>query len=669
MSIDLYDFLFEAPVDMWLKKNTTFSKDEVAPLVDKFLHFKDSIDLPDPVQYSFEQLQTIVKSIELAKSRGLRANEIKWLTKQIRTNSNLKIKNIEEDYIPVLVTYTKNKNKLLPLAKYSNIVELFNDLEKNKEELQASVSTEEKGILLHHNGWILAMPHTTAASCELGKGTTWCTARTDSQNLFLNYVARDRANIILFYVIKEGANPRSDPWSKLSVGFVNGEPLFDQGDGNVSVNANNDNLTQEKFERLLGKENAEYFLNIMQQKANSIEGMHPAKKELADIAASSKRMQIKLATFKNEEERQDFIRILLEQPTISPEVLELLSYDNNVTVRVLVSINKKTPVETLKRLANDTDYRVRQSLARNENIPIEVIEKLADDNVDQVRENILNNESTPDTILRKISEETMLAREKMRDMIGGFGIEDPNQFAYYKQGFMRSYAAANPETNHEILISLTKDPEISVRHAILRNPNITPDILDILSTDTDVYIRQNVAKNINTPEATLIKMLKDNETSVVARIAENTNVSAEILDMLSQYNNGYVRTLVAGNKATRPSTLAKMATEILNKSYLASSSLTTSDTNFLFKIALNPSTPTETLALLAKIENDRIHIGLVDNPSTPRKVLEDLLNSDYVAARIANMIEKRLHNGMPLEESISLKDILWLSSKKPTILL
>lgn len=92
LNMNLYDFLFEAPIDMWLKKNPTMSREELSPVIDKFLSFKDSIDLPDPVQYSFEQLQFINKVVEFSKKEGLKSPEIKWITRQIKIIQHLHFK-------------------------------------------------------------------------------------------------------------------------------------------------------------------------------------------------------------------------------------------------------------------------------------------------------------------------------------------------------------------------------------------------------------------------------------------------------------------------------------------------------------------------------------------------------------------------------------------------
>ena len=161
--------------------------------------------------------------------------------------ASLTKENIKEDFIPNLRQYEKIPvEDRKALSDIKDIQELSSYVESFGEKLELPVTEEDKDIIYDDGEWLVAMPHTTEASCELGTETTWCTARTKGQNLFLNYVGSGRG-IILFYVIKKHGNPRSKPNDKMSIGYVNGEVKFNQGSGNISVNAANSNLTEETF--------------------------------------------------------------------------------------------------------------------------------------------------------------------------------------------------------------------------------------------------------------------------------------------------------------------------------------------------------------------------------------------------------------------------------------
>jgi hypothetical protein len=81
----------------------------------------------------------------------------------------------------------------------------------------------------------------------------------------------------LFYVINKHGDPQTEPNSKISVGFVNGEPQFDKRDGGLTVNSVNDGVTFEKFKEVVGETNSVKFLNLMKERIKELGGKHPAQ--------------------------------------------------------------------------------------------------------------------------------------------------------------------------------------------------------------------------------------------------------------------------------------------------------------------------------------------------------------------------------------------------------
>ena len=98
-------------------------------------------------------------------------------------------------------------------------------------------------------------------------------------------MARNRSDIVLYYIIKKGANPRDDPYAKMSVGYVNGVPQLRGENGGVSVNVKNVGLGVEDLEEELGAE-YEQIMAAMNKHAGAIEGKHPAKRQMEDAAKS-----------------------------------------------------------------------------------------------------------------------------------------------------------------------------------------------------------------------------------------------------------------------------------------------------------------------------------------------------------------------------------------------
>lgn len=290
-----------------------------------------------------------------------------------------------EDIIGVVQSFDAAKQRLKAKKMSPDIYayktpavlrQALEDLGGSKGEERRRLKDEETTYIGEFGDWVVAMPHTRESSCQLGKGTTWCTAATQSQNLFLSYVARKRNNIVLYYVIKKGADPRQDPTSKLSVGFAGGEPVFRGDYGGVTVDAANNGIDYEKYKEILGDQ-ALPALRAMEAHADSIEGKHPAKKQIEKIAKDPDAFDKAIANM-GENEKLDFIRNVAEYEP-SSEVARKIAGDKNHKIRSLVAKNSSTPPEVLQKLDSDEEAYIRMYVARNLSTPIEALLRLAND--------------------------------------------------------------------------------------------------------------------------------------------------------------------------------------------------------------------------------------------------------------------------------------------------
>ena len=448
--------LTEAPIDVWKNKNQSLSSEQLSQAESYFAELTGKYNAllhptaKDLTNLNFEQLETLHKAIEIAKNKNLKAPYVQWLTKQLK-QQNLNLHQVIEDYIPPLLSLQKNKQMFDPnfLENLQTIQQLNQALNQKVSSDDLAVSEQEFGKLAEENGWVLYMPHNTEASCEIGKtggrrDTTWCTTRPDASNMFLQYSASSDKSIILFYVIRKGVNAESDPFAKMSVGFIDGKPKFNQGDGGVSVNANNNNLSQQKFEEVLGKDLASKFLQIMQQKATSLKGEHPAKDEFRKLVQNPKAFQAKIDSFAKDENgqelRQNFIESSLGYKEISPEIIIALARDEDGSVRFAVARNPSTPPEVLIALARDEDIYVRSNVSENPWTPPEALTVLARDIDEFVRRNVTENPNTPPEAL------TVLAKDI----------------------YARRIVAKNPSTPPEVLTVLSRDEDNRVRNAAER---------------------------------------------------------------------------------------------------------------------------------------------------------------------------------------------------------
>ena len=675
----LYSLLFEAPIDAWLAKNRDVDRTIAEPVVNRFLTLKDSIFLPDPLKYTLESMQLVIAVIDLSKKSGLKANEIKWITKQMLENPKLTLENIKEDFIPILKTYSKNKQGFEDLWKYKNIAQLARAMEEKSDEIEGSATDQEKDIFYREGGWLLAMPHTTAASCELGSGTTWCTARTKSQNLFLSYVGRGE-NIILFYVIREGGNPRTNPTDKISVGFINGEPAWDQGHGGITVDANNDSVTEEEFSNLLGPEVASRFIEKMREKVGGLGGSHPAKKEIEKLAVNEKLLQKKLLTFKGNDELIDFVHLVLSQTNVSNGVFLLLSENPDEEVRKAVAINKKIPVEIAMKLTSDPSAAVRFGLTEsgilNKNKELQerihqLNNKIQNDIHKISYEYHENGKVDFKAILSTNYEEyenyialnvnTIKLPEWVEDRLVGSNSE-----------LVRIHMAERMDLSEKAKLALANDIKQDVRTTLLKEnrllsapvlkqlilnevetptwffhqENFTPELMDLLAEHTTDP--ETIRKIINSRKAlpqTLAKLAKANK-NYYSELLNSDNISAEtiqlIYDNTPDLSNHEIQAL-AGKERTPPAILAALYNKLKE---------TTVDSYSIHLIAGNSNTPPEVLEDIyntAKADPNRMRIFgfLAQNANAPVNILTDLSNKPEYYALLsknpslpANLAEK-----------------------------
>lgn len=252
-----------------------------------------------------------------------------WIVKVIQTTEEP-----VEDIVPLVLTFDKKqpalkaKGQPSDINSYKTVQELakaIQSLEKAKEELSVE-SIPNLDVLYNkpNDPWVLVMARDTESSCESGSGTTWCTARTQGQNLFMSYVAREGSPVVLFYIINKELDSRKVADAKLSVGFVDKKPVFDGKDGSLSVNAENKGITEDRFQQILGKERAGLFLSLMQTKANSIE-KHPAREELENLLNDPVAFEKKLESFKDEDMKEDFIDLVFDSEISEEKANPLLN--------------------------------------------------------------------------------------------------------------------------------------------------------------------------------------------------------------------------------------------------------------------------------------------------------------------------------------------------------
>lgn len=276
--------------------------------------------------------------LKIAYDQGIRnLSYLKWLDS---------VKNQEpvEDIVPALMAFDKNKQRLQQkdISFYKTTAQLRQTLENigtSKTQQEKTLKSNETTKIGQFGEWIIIMPHTKESSCQWGKGTTWCTAATQSGNLFLNYAGRKKSDIILYYLIKKGADPKVDPDSKISIGFVNGKPIMDGKAGGLTVNAKNNGMNEQKLRTAIGSQ-YENIMKALETHSNSLSGKHPAKTQMEEIAKSQdpKVLEKHLQGMKKDE-IDDFIKVLMEYD-LSENIIKYLVETERVSHQI--AFNKAT---------------------------------------------------------------------------------------------------------------------------------------------------------------------------------------------------------------------------------------------------------------------------------------------------------------------------------------
>lgn len=137
----------------------------------------------------------IVKADPTQKPDGSVGSYTKWML-NLYKKGNLKLEDLYKatEYIGL---YIKNKQHLkgVDMNKFKSLSELFNviqpfienpdEFKSNKEKYNEIKDGAEK--LYEDEKWIVIHPKTKEASCLYGKGTQWCTAAEQSDNMFDYY--------------------------------------------------------------------------------------------------------------------------------------------------------------------------------------------------------------------------------------------------------------------------------------------------------------------------------------------------------------------------------------------------------------------------------------------------------------------------------------------------
>ena len=332
-------------------------------------------NLPQRLPETIEELKALIQSVEFIRSKSKKEE----LVENIKSKyNNIDLTNLSEDYLIWLnMRYIESENKpgeivhpieeaMETLKKFSSIQEKYKssvefkkkvdeagykDISSIKDltldDMERIIGLNTSGLTVRVDGveikdeeflgkfgeWNLWLPHTKETSVKLvgydknyDPKTTWCTARTKGSNLFYNYIGRKDVPVFLFYIIKD--NPeKAEDW--LSIGYISSGnklvPDFSGRDGGLSVNRENEGLTEKSYSEIL----RENWILIKSRIESEIEKysmfgdrgkiyISPARSIIEGFAKNLEELKKELKP-KSNEEKEDFIKVILDSDP-SPEV-------------------------------------------------------------------------------------------------------------------------------------------------------------------------------------------------------------------------------------------------------------------------------------------------------------------------------------------------------------
>lgn len=338
---------------------------------------------------------------------------------------------------------------------------------------------------------------------------------------------------------------------------------------------------------------------------------------------------------------------IANDPMNAFDVFNVLLASANDGIRRGVASNPSTPPELLSKLAEEQWYDpICQRVASNPSTPPDALALLAGSENYSVLRSVAENPSTPPEELAWLAE--------------------PNE--HHDKSF-REYVASNPSAPPLLLAELARDSDANVQKRAAKNPSTPPHVLTEPAKENH-FVQQRVALNPSAPPETLAKLICNGGWGIEERLAANPSTPPEALAALAKENhhNRMILMLVASNPSTPTSTLKELSECREDVLFQDDGVLEYWDEDqdedwedipevFGYTIrqcvASNPSTPPETLAMLAKDYDDSLMEYVAANPSTPPETLLDMLSAYYAVVENADEFNEELEDDDCLEKSVS----------------
>ena len=270
-------------------------------------------------------------------------------------------------------------------------------------------------------------------------------------------------------------------------------------------------------------------------------------------------------------------------PNATEAILQALARDKDEDVRGAVTNNANASLDLLLAMTLDPCGAVRWGAAKNPNCA-PALETVVGRGDEMVTRGALLNHCAPESILRRFisNQELCLA------------------------------VAGNRNTPSEVLRSLAKESNWSIRETLMRNPSSPPDVLTYLFRNhCDVDLERALARNPHAPSDLLAEMSCSSMYATRSAVASNRGIDFFVLRQLACDSHMSVRQSAASNPRMTEDLLHHLATD---KEYLVREA-----------VAKNENTSIEDLSLLSQDPNVWVRVAAAKNPSAINLMLHDMI--------------------------------------------
>ena len=293
---------------------------------------------PDITQEIFNDIVNTDK-ITSNLENGKIGNYAKWLLNLYKKN-NLKLEDLykAEEYLPVFDKLSKaNKLEIKDINKYKSLADLYNviaDYVGNDKTIskQDEIRKEKSGIkkIYEDNRFLVIQPLTEEAACYYGKGTQWCTASTNGNNMFNYYNSKGP----LYIIMDKTKRNKVGDYEKYQIHFETAQ-FMDSSDEDIDFDEHKE--LKELMTKLIKH------LNI-----NGIELVKQNYKYLMFIPNPNEEVQLEAV-----KKYEDAIRFI---PNPSEEVQLEAVKKNGLVIRYIKNPSEEVQLEAVKKNGFAIDY-------------------------------------------------------------------------------------------------------------------------------------------------------------------------------------------------------------------------------------------------------------------------------------------------------------------------